>query len=156
MSLIIGTANNSTASVTPAGLYLTRLTSIEEVESPFEPGKMQLKWVFNIESVIDSSDEDDAQSSVGSDIWGYSSKGGGLKHKARIWAQTIRGREYEEGEPLDAAELLGKRVKVSVVPHIKQDGSETTKVGALTTYKPKKATPKVEAPVEDDDDSDDF
>lgn len=150
MSLVFGTATNTSAVITPPGLYLVRLANVEETESTFNPGEMQLKWIFKIERVIDSS-EDEAEDAVGSELWGFSSKGGSLRHKARIWGEAIRGKPYDEGEPMDASELIGKLAKASVVPHTKQDGSETTKIGALTVHKTRKAQP-----VEPEDDEEPF
>lgn len=156
MSFVIGTATNKSAAIVSPGLYISRLISIDEVESPFDEGKMQLKWIFRVERVIDTND-DDPEAALEAEIWGYTSKGGSLRHKARQWATAIRGKEYEEDEPMDAAELLGKLVKVSVVPHTKQDGTETTKIGALTTHKTKtKSAPAPVVEEAEDDDSDDF
>lgn len=138
MSLTIGTATNTAEySAIPAGLYLARLKAIEEIESRYNEGQTDLKWIFVVERVIDSND-DDAEKAVGEEIWGYSSKGASLKHKARLWAEAIRGRAYDEGETIRSDELIGKLVKISMVEHTRQDGTTTTKVGALTTHKTKR------------------
>lgn len=161
MELTIGTATNKTDfAPTPEGLYVVQLKHVEKAESTFNPGTEHLKWIFTVRAVIDSND-DAAEDAVGEELWGFSSLGGTLRHKARKWAEALRGKPYAEGEAMAVSELIGCYAKATVVPHTKQDGSETTKIESLaphkTTRRSKRAPePAPEPVIEDDEDDDDL
>ena len=154
--MTLGTATNTMAGVSPpAGQYVVSLKSIEELESDFGP---QWRWVFAIESVVYSSD-DEAEEFVGEDLWGFSSQGLGPQHKARKWIEALMQRKLEEGEPVEESDLIGRKAVANVVDHERKDGTQSTKIaqdGGLSPYKKKgKKKPAPQPEPEDEDDTDD-
>ena len=153
--MTLGTATNTMAGVSPpAGQYVVSLKSIEELESDFGP---QWRWVFEIKSVIHSSD-DEADEYVGEDLWGFSSQGLGPQHKARKWIEALLQRKLEEGEAVEEEDIIGKLAVANVVDHERKDGTQSTKIAqeaGLTPYKKKgKKKQAAPEPEPDDDDSD--
>lgn len=123
---------------TPAGTYVVRLTDMQP-ETHDQYGD-QVKWVFTIKQVIDC-DAVDPDEWLGKEIWRFTSVSMGTKAKMRAFAEGILGRALDEGEQLDADELIGKTAKATVVPYARQDGAKGTKLDVLTAYKPKAAKP---------------
>lgn len=138
MSFALPKVNNAEFTGIPVGFYVARLKAMEKQEarpSQFHDEPQEtVKWVFTIEQVIDSND-DDAENKVGEELWGFTSISMGRKAKMRHWAEALLGRELEEDDALAADDLIGKRAKVMVEPHTKQDGTKTTKIGSLQPYR---------------------
>lgn len=138
MTFTLPKANNSEFSPIPVGLYIVRLKSLEQQEprpSQFsdEP-QATAKWVFTVEQVIDSNDED-AEEKVGEELWGFTSITMGKKSKMRLWTEALLGRAVTEDDDIPTTALIGKRAKATIIPHTKQDGTETTKIGSMVPYK---------------------
>lgn len=132
MSFTIPPATNNAGTAIPVGLYTVRLKALEhsyQEEGPFGPGD-RVKWIFTVEQVIDSDDED-AESKVGEELWAYTSLSMGRKAKMRGYVEALMGRTLEDGEGIAPEDLIDRRAKASVVPHERQDGTMTTKVGSL-------------------------
>jgi hypothetical protein len=152
---MLGTVTNEMAGVSPpAGQYRVMLKEIDDIESSFDENG-NWKWVFTIEDVI-NSDDDEAESFIGQELYGFSSKGLGPRHKARAWIEALMGQKLDEGEPVREDDLIGKRAVANVIDYKRTDGSDGTKIaseGGLSRFKgKKKAKP---APPPEDDDSDD-
>lgn len=151
----LGTATNTMAGVSPpVGQYRVSLKKIDDVESSFsEDGNWQ--WVFEIEDVI-NSDDDEAEEFIGQELFGFTSKGLGPRHKARGWIEALLGRKLEEGEAVAEDDLIGAKAVANVIPHTRQDGTESTKIASeagLTRYKAKKKSKPAPPPVDDDEDT---
>lgn len=138
MAITLPEANNSEFTGVPVGLYLVRLKAMEEQEprpSQFhEEPQATMRWVFVIEEVIDSNDEE-AEEKVGEELWGFTSITMGKKAKMRAWSEALLGRPMADKEKVTDEMLVGKRAKATVIPHTRQDGTETTKIGSMVPYK---------------------
>lgn len=133
-------ASNNTGSSIPIGTFIVRLKEMvkeEQVAGPYGDAD-RVKWIFGVEQVVDS-DDDTAEDRIGDDLWAFTSLSMGRKAKMRAHAEALLGRPLDEDEQVGVTDLVGKRAKASVVPHIKQDGTATTKLGSLMPYKAKKA-----------------
>lgn len=160
MPIRIPAATNTEFTGTPVGLYVCEVTGIDEwiSETPSIYGNdsPQAKWLFTIRQIIDS-DADEPDMLIGQDIWGFSTVSMGRKAKMRQWVEQILGRSILEDEEIEDDDLIGRRCKVSIVKHTRQDGTETTKIGAVQTYraKTKAAAKPVQEPEFDDDEGSD-
>lgn len=155
MATTLGIATDQQGTAPPAGSYRVKLKAMEtDIESDFNPDG-QVKWIFSVEDVIHSND-DDAEDFIGEEIHGYSnqsSSGYGSKAKTRIWYEALLGRRLEDNEPMSIEAVVGNQAVVNVVDHERKDGTATTKIaqeGGVSPYKAKKK--KAAAPPPDDDD----
>jgi hypothetical protein len=150
----LGTVTNTMAGVSPpAGQYVVSLKEIEAIESDFGP---QWRWIFQIKSVVYSSD-DEAEEFIGEDLWGFSSQGLGPSHKARKWIEALMQRKLEEGEEVEESDIIGQLAVANVVDHERKDGTQSTKIaqdGGLSPYKKKGKKKPPPPPVDEDDDED--
>lgn len=95
------------------GVYTGVLTDIKILESKefFDddgnPSKYRL-WIFEVTS---------PKKFKGEEIAGSTGMAFTPKAKGRLWAETIVGRELEEGEKLDIPDLMNKPVHLNVVPN---------------------------------------
>lgn len=162
-----GTATDQQAIAAPAGSYKVSLKDMDtEVESDFNPDG-QIKWIFEIEDVIHSSD-DEADDYIGEELHGYSNKssnGYNPRSKTRQWYEALLGRKLESDEAMSKEAVLGRNAVATVVEHERKDGTPTTKIaqeGGLQPFKERKKgkkakpapEPEPEEADEDDDDSD--
>ena len=136
MSFTLPKASNSSGAAIPVGLYLVTLKHMEmehREDGPYGP-QDRVKWIFTIDEVLDA-DDDDALDKVGEELWSFTNSSMHVKATMRGYVEALLGRAVDEDEEVSTADLLGKRAKASVVPHTKQDGTKTTKLGTLTPYK---------------------
>lgn len=148
MSFALPKVSNSTGASIPEGLYGVTLKEMqkEHVEDgPYGP-QDRVKWIFTVNEVIDAND-DEAEQKVGEELWAFTSLSMGKKAKMRAFAEALLGRALDEDEEIGTADLIGRRAKANVIPHTKQDGTQTTKLGTLTAAK----TSKRRARAEDED-----
>lgn len=159
MSRTLGTITNEIGGVAPpAGQYVVSLARIEDADGEFGP---QYKWIYEVESVIHSND-DEADEFIGAELHGYSSVGLGPRHKARAWVEALTQRAMEPGENVDEDDLIGRKAVANVIAYKRNDGTEATKIateGGIQPYKKKskkkKPAPAPEPEPEESDDDDD-
>ena len=114
MSSMTFTATSS--NLPPMGLYIGKLTDIEDLGvQEGQYGKQhQLRFIIEMTDIVDSDDEEFAGEYVGRDVWAYCNLTFGPRAKLRKWFQSIAGREIEDGEEVDAEEIIGKAVRFTI------------------------------------------
>lgn len=153
MARTLGTVTNSVGGVAPpAGQYVVSMARLEDADGEFGP---QWKWIFEVEQVIHSND-DEAEDFIGEELHGYTSTGLGPRHKARAWVEALMGQKLDEGEAVEEADLIGRKAIANVIEYKRNDGTEATKIateGGLSPYK-KKSKKKSAPPPEPEDEED--
>ncbi len=136
-----------TSNLPPVGLYLMRLTDIEDlgVQTSQFGDQHQVRLILNVERVIDCDDEV-ADEYIGLDVFGYANYVFTPRAKLRGWCEAIAGRKIEDGEEFDSSEIEGKLCKVTI--GLNDNGNP--KVSDIATYKAPRRKKKPQ-PVEDDD-----
>lgn len=140
--------------ILPEGLYLMRLKDMtnegpgRSFDDNSEP-KDRIKWVFALEEVI--SGDDEAEERVGEEAWFWTSLSMHRKATMRGWAEGLLGREIDDNERVDAADLIGKNGRVNIIHYKKLTGDTGHKIASILKAKPgKKARPVVD---EEDEES---
>jgi hypothetical protein len=159
MARTLGTVTNEVAGIAPpAGTYVVSLKAMDDADGNFGP---QWKWIFEIEQVIHSND-DEAEEFVGAELHGYSSTGLGPRHKARQWIEALMNQKLDEGDPVHESDLIGRKATATVIEYRREDGTDGTKIateGGIQPYKKRKKGSKPKPPPEpeydDDEDEDD-
>lgn len=160
MSFTLPAATDTTFEQCPEGLWIFRLASMEDgiIGNPEYGDKPRVKWVFEIERVIDANENEPTRDIpnpkpiedwIGEEFWGWSSKTMAKGATMRAWAEALLGREIPEGEQLKASDLIGKRGKATV-------GRGKTGRQKITSLLPAKSKPKAAPEPEPETDEDEF
>lgn len=122
--------------VTPEGIYIMSLKDFEDgIEgNPQFGGGERCRWVFQIEQVVSSLDED-AEDQVGEEFWAWTSKNMSKRANMYKYICALMGRTLEAGENANTDDLMGRKVKVQVIEYDKADGSVGTKIGGMQPFK---------------------
>lgn len=150
----------TSSALPPLGLYVGSLKDIEDLGvQEGQYGKQhQVRFVIELTEVLDSEDEDLAGEYVKKDVWAYANLSFGPRAKLRKWCQAIAGRQIDDGEEFDAAEIIGKPVRFTIAENTM--GNPT--VSDLASYrkaksngrKPRRREPEPEH--DDEEDGEDF
>jgi len=162
MVFTLPAASDTTFEQAPVGLYVFKLKELERgiQGDPQYGDKERVKWIFEVVRVIDVNENAPSREIpnpkmsedwVGEEFWGFTSLSMGKKSTMRLWATALLGRDIDEGEQLNAGELIGKRAKAT----IGRSDTQRAKITALVPYVTKGTAPKaapVAAPVDEGDD----
>lgn len=97
----------------PAGLYVARVKEIEDgIESQFD-NKLQVKFVFEIEQVIDA-DDDDPDAFVGEEQWAWANDVVSPNSKLYLWACRLLGRKLDMDDTFDLDDLIDCTCKLTI------------------------------------------
>lgn len=140
MSFALPKPSNQDFRLTPPGLYLMKLKSMEETDgvdfTTQQPTK-RMRWIFSIERVIDSNEPEEAEELVGEEFWAWTSITMGRKATMRAYVEALLGRPVEPDEEITTDDLLGKRLKATVAHYQKQNGETGSKISGVVPYKAK-------------------
>ena len=163
MTFTLPAATETSFEQCPIGLYVFKLKSMERgIEgNPQYGGGERVKWIFEIERVIDANENDPSADNpdpkpieawVGEEFWAFTSLNMGKKATMRAWSEALLGRSIADGEALNAGELIGKRAKATVG----RNENERQKIMSLVQIKGRAAPKPAPAPVEEDADDDEL
>ena len=105
----------------PLGSYVAEISDIHEVTGQYGP---QLKFIFCI------AEGDFA----GQELWGWASSKFSPKSKLYSWTQAAFNTPIPRTYTFDSDDVIGRRVKLTVIVHTGEDGTEYNRISTVSVY----------------------
>ena len=120
----------------PVGFYVGQLESMKRETKTRFTDYLRIRFDFRVLAVISARDRVKAKEVEGQIISGWANLTMGPRSTMRAWSEALLDKQLDEDEQPGKADLLGRMCEISIVPHETEQGEATTKIGALTPYRP--------------------
>ena len=132
----------------PEGIYVASIESVEEVENNFEAGKMQFKYLLNIEH-----DQAGDKAHAGRKQFVYAPTQGRKNVAIYNAAMDEKIEAGKEEFTFNTDDLVGRKLVIVVKIGQKKDGTPTNKVESMLVFKNAPQATQEPEPVHEPDNS---